>query len=64
VKRLSISQSPIKYPRGYVPLKLGEEDLEPIAIAGPGNYAVVLYDDEEGKTKALTFQDQKYLSAD
>lgn len=64
VKRLAVAQAPIKYPRGYVPLKMGEEKLESIPVGEPGNYAVILYDDDQGKTQALNFRDQKYLSAD
>lgn len=64
VKRLAVAQAPIKYPRGYVPLKMGEEKLVSIPVGEPGNYAVILYDDDQGKTKALNFRDQKYLSAD
>ena len=64
VKRLSIAQLPIAFPRGYVPLRIGEQPLESIPISDNGNYVVLLYDDPEGKTKALNFRDYKYLSAD
>lgn len=64
VKRLAISQAPIKYPRGYVPIRLGEMKLESIPVADIGNYVVLLYDDAEGQTKALNFRDYKFLSAD
>lgn len=64
VKRLAIAQLPIDFPRGYVPLRLGNETLEPIPISDNGNYVVVLYDDPDGKGKALNFRDYKYLSAD
>jgi hypothetical protein len=64
VKRLAIAQLPIDFPRGYVPLKIGNQELESIPISDNGNYVVVLYDDADGKTKALNFRDYKYLSAD
>lgn len=64
VKRLAIAQAPIKYPRGYVPIKFGDIKLESIPVGEIGNYVVLLYDDEEGKTKALNFRDYKFLSAD
>lgn len=64
VKRLAITQAPIRYPRGYAPLKLGDEKIESITVADPGNYVVLLYDDQDGKTKSLNFRDYKFLSAD
>lgn len=64
VKRLAVAQAPIRYPRGYVPIKMAEEKLEPIPVAEAGNYVVLLYDDPDGKIKALNFRDYKFLSAD
>ena len=64
VKRLAVAQAPIKYPRGYVPLKVGEETLESVPVAAVGNYVVLLYDDAEEKLKSLNFRDFKFLSAD
>ncbi len=65
VKRLIVNQAPINQSRGYVKLRSAtEERLESIAVSDPGNYVVLLYDDPEGKVLALTFQDQKFLSAD
>jgi hypothetical protein len=64
VKRLAVTQAPIHYPRGYVPLKLNDEKLEPIPVSEMGNYVVLLYDDIDGKTLALNFRDYKFLSAD
>lgn len=64
VKRLAVAQAPIKYPRGYVPIRLADVKLEPIPVAEIGNYVVLLYDDADGKTRALNFRDYKFLSAD
>lgn len=64
VKRLSVTQAPILYPRGYVPVKCAGTDLEPIPIASEGNYVMLLFDDENGKLKSLNFKDRKFLSAD
>ncbi len=64
VKRLAITQAPILYPRGYVPLRSAAGDLTSIPVASSGNYVVLLYDDENGKTLALNFRDRKFLSAD
>jgi len=64
VKRLSLIQSPILYPEGYVPLRSQSQNLPSIPVGGPGNYIVVLYDDAAGLLQSLNFQDYKYLSAD
>jgi len=64
VKRLSTAQAPLLYPRGYVPIKAGDVDLEAIPVAEAGNYVVLLYDDAGGKIQSLNFRDFKFLSAD
>jgi hypothetical protein len=64
VKRLAVTQAPILYPRGYVPLKCADGELESIPVASEGNYVALLYDDENGKLKSLNFKDRKFLSAD
>ena len=64
VKRLAVAKSPITYPRGYVPLKSKDGDIESIPVGQDGNYVVLLYDDKDGKVQSLNFQDQKFLSAD
>ena len=64
VKRLAVAQAPILYPRGYVPIKSGDLELQSIPVSDIGNYVVLLYDDTDGKTKALNFRDYKFLSAD
>jgi hypothetical protein len=64
VKRLSIGEAVIRYPEGYVPIRVNRKDVEPIPIGDAGNYVVVLYDDPEGNLKSLNFRDFKYLSAD
>lgn len=64
VKRLAVAQAPIRYPRGYVPIKTADGDLTSIPVASNGNYVVLLYDDEQGKVKSVNFRDRKFLSAD
>lgn len=64
VKRLGVTQAPIKILQGYAALRSGEIELESIPVAEAGNYVVLLYDDPDGKTQALNFRDQKFLSAD
>jgi len=64
VKRLAVTQAPIRYPRGYVPLRTADGDLVSIPVASKGNYVVLLYDDEQGKVRSVNFRDRKFLSAD
>jgi hypothetical protein len=64
VKRLTVAESTIKYPEGYVPIRANGVSLEPIPIGEAGNYAVILYDDPAGKICSLNFRDFKFLSAD
>ncbi|MBK1881380.1 hypothetical protein JIN85_03070 [Luteolibacter pohnpeiensis] len=64
VKRLAVAKAAITYPRGYVPLKSKDGNIESIPVAQEGNYVVLLYDDKDGKVQSLNFQDQKFLSAD
>ena len=64
VKRLTIGESPIKYPEGYAPVRVNGKDMEPIPIGDEGNYVVVLYDDPAGKISTVNFRDFKFLSAD
>ncbi len=64
VKRLAIARAPILYSRGYVPVRCGERKLESIPVGEPGNYVVLLYDDEEGNIHSINFQDFKFLNAD
>lgn len=64
VKRLAVTQAPILYPRGYVPLRTADGDLVSIPVASKGNYVVLLFDDEQGRVRSLNFRDRKFLSAD
>ncbi len=64
VKRLAITQAPVLFPRGYVPLRTAQGDLASIPVASKGNYVVLLYDDDEGKVRSVNFKDRKFLSAD
>jgi hypothetical protein len=64
VKRFMTTSAPMKYPEGYVPLRLKTGDLPSIPILDVGNYVVVLYDDPEGKVQALNFRDFHHLTAE
>ena len=64
VKRLTVAQAPLLYPRGYVPIRHNNQDLEPIPVSDHGSYVVLLYDDADGKIQSVNFRDFKFLSAD
>lgn len=64
VKRLATAQLPIKVTEGYVPIRTKGGDLESIPLGDPGNYVVVLYNDDSGKLRSLNFRDYKFLTAD
>jgi hypothetical protein len=65
VKRLVSTQTVIRYPRGYVPLRTAEGELTSIPVGANGNYVVLLYDDAEGKVRSVNFRDRKHsFSAD
>lgn len=64
VKRLTVAQAPLLYPRGYVPLKAGNLKLDPIPVSEPGNYVVLLYEDAAGSMQSLNFMDCKFAGPD
>jgi len=64
VKRFGTTRAPMKYPEGYVPLRLGERELPAIPVMDEGNYVVVLHNDGEGEVGALSFRDFKELTAE
>ena len=64
VKRLMITEAPIKYPQGSVPVKVNAKSVPTIPVVDEGNYVVVIYDDAEGNIHSVNFRDFKYLTAD
>lgn len=63
VKRLATTTVDLGKARGEVLVKIGEETLTVVSPDGPGNYVVLLYQDMDGKTKALSFFDPKFVIA-
>lgn len=63
VKRLATSTVDLGNARGEVLVKIGDEILTVVSPDGPGNYVVLLYQDPDGKTKALSFFDPKFVIA-
>lgn len=64
VQRFQITRAPMKYPEGYVPLRMGDRELPSIPVMDEGNYVVVLFDDADGKLGALSFRDFRHVTAE
>lgn len=63
VKRLTTTMVDLGGARGEVLVKAGEEIVTTLSPEDPGNYVVVLYQDEKGAIKALSFFDPKFVIA-
>ncbi len=63
VPRLTIASSSLGKSKPEVVLKVAGESVALIAPEDPGNYVIVLYEDESGKVKALSFYDPKFVIA-
>lgn len=62
-KRLSTTSVDLGRSRGEVLVKIGDEIVNTLSPEDPGNYVVILYDDPDGKVKALSFYDPKFVIA-
>lgn len=62
-RRLDVATLDLGQARGEVLVKVGDDILTTVSPEDPGNYVVVLYDDEEGVTRALTFFDPRFVIA-
>jgi hypothetical protein len=63
VKRLSTAAIDLGSTRGEAMVKVGGEIITTVSPDEPGNHVVVLYQDAEGKIRALTFFDPKFVIA-
>ena len=63
VKRLTTTPVELGRSRREVLVKAGDEVITTISPEDPGNYVVVLYQDSDGKIRALSFYDPKYVIA-
>lgn len=63
VKRLGTTSVSLGGTRGEVLVKAGEDIVTTLSPEDPGNYVVVLYQDFDGKIKALSFYDPKFVVA-
>lgn len=62
-KRLSTASVDLGRARGEVLVKIGDEIVNTLSPEDPGNYVVILYDDPDGKVKAISFYDPKFVIA-
>jgi len=62
-KRLVISSISLGKAKSDVTLTVDGEMIATLGTEDPGNYVVVLYEDENGKVKALSFYDPKFVIA-
>ena len=63
VKRLSTAAIDLGSTRNEVMVKVGGEIISTVSPDEPGNHVVVIYQDAEGKIRALTFFDPKFVIA-
>ncbi|MFN6018419.1 MAG: hypothetical protein ACK49N_12675 [Verrucomicrobiota bacterium] len=63
VKRLSTAVIDLGSTRSEAMVKVGGEIVTTVSPDEPGNHVVVLYQDAEGKVRALTFFDPKFVIA-
>lgn len=63
VKRLSTAVIDLGSTRSEAMVKVGGEIISTVSPDEPGNHVVVLYQDAEGKVRALTFFDPKFVTA-
>lgn len=64
VKRLALERVAIRQRSGYVPLRTGLVDLQPLSVGSSGNFVAVIYENEDGAVRSMNFQDIKYLSVE
>ena len=62
-KRLVVTRVNLGKSRKEVLLKTGGETVARVSPEEPGNYVVVFYEDADGKIKALSFYDPKFVVA-
>ena len=63
VKRLTTAAIELGNTRSEAMVKVGGEIITTVSPDEPGNHVVVLYQDAEGKIRALTFFDPKFVIA-
>lgn len=62
-KRLRVTKLNLGARRSEIQLMSGERNIGLVSTDSPGNYVVILYDDEKGETQALSFYDPRFVVA-
>jgi len=62
-KRMGIVKVDLDRKRGEVFVKAGDRVLTTVSPDSPGNYVVILYENQEGQTEAVSYYDPKLLAA-
>lgn len=62
-KRMTVVTTSLGDSKTEVVLKVAGETIAMVSPEDPGNYVVILYQDEAGKIKALSFYDPKFVVA-
>ena len=60
-KRLAVTKVDLGGNRDEIFVKSGDRTLTTVSPDAPGNYVVILYEDQEGRTEALTYYDPKFV---
>lgn len=63
VKRLGVTNIDLGEARGEVFVKIGDKIVTTVSPDTPGNYVVVVYQNEEGEVAAIYFFDPKFVIA-
>ncbi len=63
-KRLAIVKADLDRKRGEVLVKMADRILTSVSPDSPGNYVVILYEDQEGRIETVSYYDPKLLTAD
>jgi hypothetical protein len=63
VKRLAVASIDLGRNRAEVMVKVDDTIVTTVSPEDPGNYVVVLYEDPDGKTQAISFFDPKFVIA-
>lgn len=62
-KRMTITSVSLGNSKSDIQIKVGDELITSLGTEDRGNYVVVLYEDEDGKIKGLSFYDPKFVIA-
>lgn len=62
-RRLAITQLEVGNRQAELSVTIGERKLTHISTDSPGNYVVILYQNEEGVVEAISFYDPKFVIA-